>query len=160
MKKKKTVYPLYPPKKIKDIYQSSADARFTFFNLVDDTESSQSLRISSGGTQGWLQYWRMTQGFMFGNGTPSLKLTAKAPENEWLEYFLVSFWGKTPIFRCYVSFKECISYAKGSPFKHFGGLVIVVIHDPTRSMGRNESSEFCWEILILPTFPWQLLPRD
>ncbi len=24
---------------------------------------------------------------------PSLKLTAKAPENGWLEYFLVSFWG-------------------------------------------------------------------
>ena len=23
----------------------------------------------------------------------SLKLTAKAPENGWLEYFLVSFWG-------------------------------------------------------------------
>ncbi len=62
-------------------------------------------------------YWRMTQGFIFGNGTPSLKLTAKAPENEWFEYFLVSFGGKTPIFRCYVSFKECISYAKGSPFK-------------------------------------------
>ena len=26
-------------------------------------------------------------------GLTSLKLTAKAPENGWLEYFLVSFWG-------------------------------------------------------------------
>ena len=31
---------------------------------------------------------------------PSLKLTAKAPKTGWLEYFLVSFWGKRPIFRC------------------------------------------------------------
>ena len=36
----------------------------------------------------------------WGGGVPSLKLTANAPENGWLEYFLVSFWGKRPIFRC------------------------------------------------------------
>ena len=30
---------------------------------------------------------------------PSLKLTAQAPENGCLEYFLVSFWGKRPIFQ-------------------------------------------------------------
>ncbi len=37
----------------------------------------------------------------------SLKLTAKAPENGWLEYdcFLLGW----PIFRCYVSFREGIS---------------------------------------------------
>ena len=41
---------------------------------------------------------------------PSLKLTAKAPENGWLEYFLVSFWefvyfqGLKP-----VSFRECLA---------------------------------------------------
>ncbi len=39
---------------------------------------------------------------------PSLKLTTNAPENGWLEYFFVSFWGKRPIFRCFaVSFREC-----------------------------------------------------
>ena len=66
MKKRKRC--MLHTKKVKDIYQSSADAFLQFFNSVDNTESSQSLQISSGGKQGWLQYWRMTQGFIFGNG--------------------------------------------------------------------------------------------
>ena len=43
---------------------------------------------------------------------PSLKLTAfQAPENGWLEYFIVSFWGKRPIFSSYLSFRECKTIA-------------------------------------------------
>ena len=37
---------------------------------------------------------------------PSLKLTAKAPKNGGLEYDRLSYWGKRPIFRGYVSFRE------------------------------------------------------
>ena len=41
-------------------------------------------------------------GFCLGfpyQGIPSLKLTAKAPENVWLEYFLLSYWEVPPISR-------------------------------------------------------------
>ena len=42
---------------------------------------------------------------------PSLKLTAKAPENGWLEYD--PFLSGLTIFRCHVSFRECIqAYSK------------------------------------------------
>ncbi len=37
----------------------------------------------------------------------SLKLTAKAPENGWLEYFLVSFWDGLFSGAFAVSFREC-----------------------------------------------------
>ncbi len=36
---------------------------------------------------------------MVGFRVPSLKLTAKAAENGWLEYDPASFWGKKPIFQ-------------------------------------------------------------
>ena len=41
----------------------------------------------------------------------TLPETNLAPENGWLEDFLVSFWGKRPIFRCEmaVSFREAIN---------------------------------------------------
>ncbi len=37
-----------------------------------------------------------------------LKLTAKAPENGWLEYYILPYWVKRPIFRGYVKLREGI----------------------------------------------------
>ena len=56
-----------------------------------------------------LYSWRCNLKKFFIDVSFSLKLTAKAPENGWLEYdpFLL---GSRPIFRCYVSFRECICF--------------------------------------------------
>ena len=47
------------------------------------------------GIPGFMSPWWSLESWEGGGHTqwiPSLKLTAKAPENGWLEYFLVSFW--------------------------------------------------------------------
>ena len=61
---------------------------------------------------------------IFGNthmGLPSVKLTAKAPENGCLEYFLVSFWVDLFSAKMY----EHVSFREGIPLL-FGGLEVEI----------------------------------
>ena len=56
-----------------------------------------------------------------GEGTLPETNSEFTPENGWLEYFLVSFWGKRPIFRGHVSFREGNSYKKKQQLDFDGG---------------------------------------
>ncbi len=72
--------------------------------------------------------------------SPALKLTANAPENGWLEYFLVSFWvlaqfqgrlllvlgsvSDQPLHGCFVDFGGCDGSEIAAPF----GEATIIIH--------------------------------